>query len=59
MIRHTTEESIIVNRCAEAMSRLSDAIKYPLISRSAIVKAIEYLGEAKLAAEVIDPEEEQ
>lgn len=54
----TTEEGIIIARCAEAIARLSDAIRYPRVSRHDIEEAIRAAQVAQQAASVIDPREE-
>jgi uncharacterized protein (DUF433 family) len=55
--RMTTEETIIVSRCAEAIARLADAIRYPKVSRRDIEEALRLATLAQEAAAVIDPKE--
>lgn len=55
--RATTEETIIVARCAEAISRLSEAIRYPKVARRDIEEALRLAALAQEAAAVIDPKE--
>lgn len=53
----TTEESIVVGKCVEAISRLTDAIRYPKVAVQDIRRAQELLAAAMEAARVMEPEE--